>query len=502
MKQTGSRLRQLGLTLLTALLIVSCNGGGGFVASGGIGGTGVTAVSVGPITKFGSIFVNGVEYDLKDATIIVNGSQVSGSPGQDGNQVAADNLAVGQVVRVNGTVASSGTTGTATQVSFNADVNGPVNSVATVDASTKELTVLGQPVIVDSDTQFVGPQNTDGSPFSLDDLTQDMVVEISGLANADGKLHATYLKFEKNSAGTNTPVEVTGTIKNLDSPSVGNFTINGLTVNYTAADTTGLPRGTPADGQVVDVKGVMNLNGVLQAQKITLESEGLGSGEAQSADIEGFITSFTSSTSLFTVDSQSVQATTGTVYVGGLVTDLGAGVKVEVKGTLQNGVLTADRIVFKDDAELEGNVASVNLQNDTLTLTGLPGVSVGVNSLTQLSDNLQSLSSLAAGENVKVRGRANGAGSGTAVSATELDLESQSPSAGVTLQGPVEGINQSIVTILGVDIDAHAVGSFSSGEASPTETQFLSGLRTGDVVKVEGTLSGSTVTWQNMELEK
>ncbi len=398
---TASSLRQLGLTLLTALLIVSCNTGGGLVASGGIGGTGVTAVSVGPITKFGSIFVNGVEYDLTSAKILVNGTEAAGNPGEDGNQIALNNLAVGQVVKVTGTVDSGVAKGSATQVTFSADVNGPINGITTVDPSTKELTVLGQSVIVDQDTKFVGTVPSTGKPFSIDDVKDNMKVEVSGLTNAGGKLHATYLKFEEENATANTTVDVKGTIQSLDS-NAGTFKINSQTVDYVALGPAfeGLPNGGAglADGQVVEVEGVIDANGVLQAQKISLESGSgsLGGGEAQSADIEGFITNFSSATSAFTVNAQQVQATASTVYVGGLAADLGAGVKVEVKGTLQNNLLTAAKIIFKDDVELEANVASVGSSGKTLTLAGLSGVTVNVNSLTQLGGRHQPAADLLA----------------------------------------------------------------------------------------------------------
>lgn len=505
MIRAASPVRQLGLTLLTALLVVSCNtGGGGLVASGGIGGTGVTAVSVGPITQFGSIFVNGVEYDLTNATIQVNGSPV-GTTGENGNQVALKNLAIGQVVKVTGTVDSSGTKGSATQVAFNADVNGPIRSgsIQSVDANTKELTVLGQSVVVDKNTKFVGTIPSTGRPFSFDDVKDNMVVEVSGLTNAGGKLHATYLKFEEENAIPNTTqVDVKGTIQSLNSN--GTFKINSQTVNYVAHGPTfeGLPHGGAdlADGLVVEVEGIIDANGVLQAQKISLESESgsLGSGEAQSADIEGFITNFTSATSAFTVNSQQVKTTASTAYVGGLAADLGAGVKVEVKGTLQNGLLTAAKIIFKDDVELEANVASVDPSGKTLTLAGLPGITVNVNSLTQLGGNMTFPLSTSLQGYVKIRGRADSGG--TSVTATELEPESASTD--ITLQGPVQNINSTIVTILGIQVNADSVGSFSSGESSPTKTQFLGALQTGDLVKVSGSFKNSVLTWDEMELEK
>ena len=48
-------LRNILLTAAFLVGVVSCGGGGSQIAGGGIGGTGI---SQGPITQFGSIFVN------------------------------------------------------------------------------------------------------------------------------------------------------------------------------------------------------------------------------------------------------------------------------------------------------------------------------------------------------------------------------------------------------------------------------------------------------------
>ena len=94
---------RLRTTLLTAAFLVgvaSC-GGGTQLAGGGIGGTGI---SQGAITGFGSIFVNGVEFNTSGATII-----------KDGNTVTQNDLKIGMVVTVDGSIDTS-TSGSATTV--------------------------------------------------------------------------------------------------------------------------------------------------------------------------------------------------------------------------------------------------------------------------------------------------------------------------------------------------------------------------------------------------
>ena len=86
----------------------------------------------GPITQFGSIFVNGVQFDTEGATFEPAGSVIDDS-----------NRPLGQVVLVEGTFDSNGTTGTATRVVFQSELKGLVQAVNDVSLIEKELEVLG-----------------------------------------------------------------------------------------------------------------------------------------------------------------------------------------------------------------------------------------------------------------------------------------------------------------------------------------------------------------------
>ena len=71
---TGLRVKIYTLELELLAGLADCTGDGTQTAGGGIGGTGV---SQGPITGFGSIFVNGVEIDTSSATILRDGATVT-----------------------------------------------------------------------------------------------------------------------------------------------------------------------------------------------------------------------------------------------------------------------------------------------------------------------------------------------------------------------------------------------------------------------------------------
>ena len=97
----------LSLLLITCLGLSGCGGGGSGgiadIGGGGIGGTGIS--STGTIDGFGSIFVNGVEYETGDSEILLDGQSASES-----------SLRLGMVVTVRGTINDDGLTGTAEQV--------------------------------------------------------------------------------------------------------------------------------------------------------------------------------------------------------------------------------------------------------------------------------------------------------------------------------------------------------------------------------------------------
>src|SRR3569833_2369295 len=87
---TGLRVKLSTLVLVLLAGLAACTGDGTQTAGGGIGGTGV---SQGPITGFGSIFVNGVEFDTSSATILRGGATV-----------AQNDLRIGMVVAVDGSI--------------------------------------------------------------------------------------------------------------------------------------------------------------------------------------------------------------------------------------------------------------------------------------------------------------------------------------------------------------------------------------------------------------
>ena len=172
-----NRKFNLVLPVISLLMAASCGGGSD---TAGIGGSGF--ISSGSVTGFGSVFVNGVEFETATSTFDV----------EDVNGTQQD-LRIGMIVQVAGTINSDGVTGTATHIQYADELEGPVNVVST-SPDIKILTVLGKTVIIsNAETAF------EGSNFSFASIANDNVIEVSGFYDELGHLQASYVELKSSS---------------------------------------------------------------------------------------------------------------------------------------------------------------------------------------------------------------------------------------------------------------------------------------------------------------
>jgi hypothetical protein len=346
----SNHLRSFISALFSVFLLISCGsgGGGGMTAGGGIGGTGI--ISQGAVSAFGSIFVNGTEFDTSSSEFIINGKEGSVS-----------DLDIGRVVTVEGTGNLDDISAVANRVIYNDNVAGPVEDVSVIGDTTKEIVVLGQTVIVNVITKF--------KQTTFDTTAIDDVVEVSGYLDDTGAIRATFL----GKTGDITTIliyEVTGFVADLNTDSI-TFKINDLTVDYSSADTSALPGNVPADGLFVEVAGTLDATrGVMIAEKIEIE-EKLDDGDGDEIEIMGFVTEVISENDIikFRIGNQEVHVDSDpeiVTYVDGEPSDIAPGQKLEAEGSLVGGVLIADEIEFwePDQIEVEGIVDEVVLIDD------------------------------------------------------------------------------------------------------------------------------------------
>ena len=462
--------------LLLALLVTACGGGGGGGnGTGGIDRGGIT-IAVGPVTGFGSIFVNGVEYLTSGATVSV-----------DDNPGTESDLRVGQIVRVEGTVDSSGTKGAATRVTFNDQVEGPIQSI---DLSTNRMVILGQTVQVGPDTSF-----DDGiSPASLEGLSVGQRVEISGTVASTGNVNASRIELKAPSAAS----EVKGAVASVDT---GNkrFFINQLRVDYSSAQVNGFGSGQPANGDYVEAKGTVS-GAALTATSVEKKSAGSPGGSNDKGNYEGLVTRFVSSAD-FDVAGQRVATTGSTTYSGGTSSNLALDVKVRVEGSFDSGGrLVATKVEFRQEAniEIDARVDSVNAAGNSLVVLG---VTVRTNSLTRLEDKSSaqvqrfSLANLNAGDYVSIHAYDSGG-----LVATQL--ERVNALSRIELKGPAGGLNNNPnFTVAGIPVTTNASTEFRDASGATVSAATFFAAAAGQSVKVRGTLSGNTVLAERAEIE-
>ncbi|MDA8412856.1 MAG: DUF5666 domain-containing protein [Desulfobacteraceae bacterium] len=301
--------------MISIMALAGCDGGGG-------GGSTQTTpgVSRGVITKLGSVFVNGVEFDTSAATITMENPDDS-----------ITGLKVGMVVTVKASFSDS-THGKASSITFADNLAGPI---ATFDNAAGTMTVLGQMIKFDSSTVF-----DDFPTKGTSGIVPGQMVQVSGFADATGTIQATRIERHLPDWSPGTIVELKGTIDTMPSASI--FTIGGLTVN---ANGLTLPTGTGV-GSFVKVEGKLAAfnSTTLSATSVTSRKDGIEIEESdgEQTDVEGYVKNLSGNT--FMVGGTLVNA--GTLSLAGIAN----GVKVEVKGVYLNGILIASRITIEDAA--------------------------------------------------------------------------------------------------------------------------------------------------------
>ena len=465
------------LCALVTLPLAGCAGGAGGAPLGGIDGGGIAK---GTVTGFGSIFVNGVEYSTSGATITVDGR-----PGTQAD------LAVGDVVSIVGRTDANGTTGTAVSVTFDDDVEGPVQSV---DVANDVLIVLGQTVRVSGTTSF-----GDGTPAcTLAGLQPGNVVEVSGFRDSFGNIEATRIECQQPGG----ELEVTGSVQSLDA-NLPRFQIGTLTVDYSQAQLLGFPGGQPAAQQTVEAKGSSLSNGVLLAARVELKDARIAGKDGDGVELEGLITRFVSATD-FDVSGQRVTTSANTRYEScGATFNPPLNTKVEVEGALAAGAILADEIECSAEAELRvrAPVETVSSQSNTLTVLG---ITISVTATTRLEDKSSAelspfkLSDLRGGDLVEVRGSSD-AQSGSMIAAL---LERDDPEPGVELRGNAQSATEPDLVILGVTARTTASTVFEDENENPISAAEFFARAPGRMVDVQGSDLGGVVVVEEAKLEE
>lgn len=353
------RLRFFGLAAGTVVFgaISACGGAGGGgvgIADGGIRGTGS---SVGPVSGFGSVFVNGVEFSTRG---IVNQLVES----NDGIEFETD-LSEGMILRVEGEWLDDGT-GTAKKLSYDDTLRGPVGPIIPDPSGAGDfvtLTVMGQSVRVDRQTVVRG---TNFAALLGGELVTDHV-RVSAWRQADGSYRAGYIGTVSPDLGD---VELEGSVTATDI-NQNQFSIGTITVQYdedVVSFGSGLSETDLKIGAVLEIEGALAGN-VLSATTLDRDDARRFS-RSSNDDIEFTATidsPYTPSGTEarpgeFKMGSLTVRVTDATELDDSItLDDLTEGLLIQVEGTfLSDTLVEAEEIELRDgNAKVQGVVSSV-----------------------------------------------------------------------------------------------------------------------------------------------
>ena len=419
--------------------------------------------SSGTIDGFGSIFVNGVEFETEGANITL-----------DGNSSTEDNLHLGMVVRVNGVVNDDGLTGTATRVQFDDEVQGPITAlVPGQDGDTLLLTVLGVEVIVErTSTVF--------NDVSFETLAVNDLVEVSGFFSGQGRLRATFIERKSVFTAGSSEVELKGLVTALADTQ---FTIGEYLVDFSGADLTGVSGGVIVSGMQVEVHGTLGGSSITANRIEQEDNVSLGFDDRDEVRVEGAITNF-ASTSRFELNGVAVDGSVAILRPASLV--LANGEVVQVEGQWIGNTLVARKIESRRGRiEIEARVASVDSTAGTITMRLFSGaLTVTIDARTLLDDDTDrasplTLADLSPGDFLEVEAQQVG---GKLVAA-RIDRDDQDDDV---LQAQVSDFTSGVdITLLGITyITAGASFEGVDGTSMGSEA-FFARLKVGDLVKVK-----------------
>jgi hypothetical protein len=356
------QLKNILLTATSALLVASCGGGG---QTAGIDRGGVVS---GPVTGYGSVWVNGARYRTDVASIEVNGLPAT-----------EDDLQIGQVVVLSSVGAGSELS--AERIVYESNLKGPVETVDTVDSS---FVALGQKILVTADTLFEPPAD-------ITSLLPDQIVEVSGLVGESGVIHATYIELE------DAPYELQLTGKVSAAQSGQSFEINGQVVSIDFSGYSGhsgymgdggesFPFGEPRDGDWVRVivsegdEPKFSSAGEILATTVGYRGARSDAEDGDEGEIEGLISHFVDLGDMnytFRLAGFEVVANVDTEYDDGTAANLANDVRVEVEGVFDaTDALVAEEIEFRleGDSKIE---AFVDVDSPSTAVFDADGMQTG-----------------------------------------------------------------------------------------------------------------------------
>ncbi len=362
-----------GVALAASLVLSACGGGN---ATSNVGSSGSSAA--GTISGFGSVITNGVRYELNQTTLV---DESTGTTSTCSDNSSNCGLKMGMEVEIEGDdvrASSDGATPTsvARSIHVGSSIRGPVSSVA---ADGNSLVVLGQTIALTTSTRFEGGVQ----PVAGD------VVEVHGLIDRSvtpSQISASLIEVK---TGLVNHYRLRGRLDKVAGA------IGGEPVSFSALTGEDLARYEAAtSGQIVRVKlsTTPDAQGRWVAQSFKSGERQYGrADDGKHTEQEGFIESIqtrpgegTGSAVVtgFVVNGNTIALPPGfDAYDGGANAQLLVGARVEVEGTVVDGVLVATKVEFKKARKRSDRGADDGMQSQEFELHGTLELGTAPNTL-------------------------------------------------------------------------------------------------------------------------
>jgi hypothetical protein len=469
------RCAAAGAALVALVVLESC-GGGGVVGSGGTGAPD-TGYSVGTVSGFGSVIVDGVAFDDLHARIVSETAPGVDSPAE---------VRLGERVAVASTQA-----GVASRIRIETALSGPVASAP----SKGRFTLLGQTVTINA-ASGMGPTTQFGGGYlRASDIAVGDSVDVNGLLVQQGSTWIVSATRIDKLPAPPAYLRVTGVVAALAGST--SFVLGDLAVD--AGGATLLPTGSMlANGQAVTVLALPAAYVASGAGAPRLLAAQVRMASLQPSSVEGYlsgsISALDTTGKTFSLGAQRVSYSGATFSPAGAVPANGS--YVQVRGTVgSDGTLVATSVDVRDsrtedDSELSGNIVAFDSVAKTFTVRG---VSVDASVAT-----LQGCpaAGLANGLYVHVTGMLASSG----VAATSVRCQSEPAGSTVERQGAASGVDAATRTF----VLAPSRGATVTVQWTDT-TFFGNGLTpvtlSGKTVQVEGSFVGTTLVATKIKID-
>ena len=440
------------------------------------GSTSSAQITSGPLSRFGSEFINGVEFQTGTAALAL-----------DGDTVLETQLRVGQIATITGAVA--GATGTATRVDVTNKLVGPVTGV---DLAAGTVTVLGQTIRLRGDTS-VGPGV---APTDVGGLLLGQVVAVDGYRTSDGLIATRFDRLAVTSA-----YRASGRVSNLLG-SQQTFMLAGTIVDWSGVS--GALPASVANGSYVIASG-STLGGLttLRATSVRAVDELARGANGAPGSVHGAITRYGSATD-FDVAGQPISVGAAPTYLNGGSGDLALDVELEATGNYDSaGALAASTVDVRPVPQVRV-VGSVDAVDSTVKSLSIAGITLSTNARTRWDDRSAAalrtfdFGDLRSGDWVEVRGVA-GVNAAATVDVLERRVAPSTPL--VELQDVPAAIADPAFTLTGIAVDTRAATFADVTGHALTRASFFNAVA-GKRVRVRGTLAGVTLNAQTVVLRE